>query len=276
MKLKSQLLKISSQLDNEAQAQQLLQWILGLSWSDLMLNQESEFPEDKEDLLQKSLQRLLQKEPLAYIRGYQDFYKYRFIVSPDVLIPRPETELLVEKCIELNRETSPIIFDLGTGSGCIGLSIAKELPEAKVLLFDSSLSALDVAKENGQSLKLSNVNYLKGQVGVDNFPLEEYNEKVDFVLANPPYIAFGDDRVSISTHSFEPHEALYAENNGLKWIHKWLSWSYDYLKHDGRIIVEFGDKQHDDVKKIVDDGPLKFEKFINDYANKKRFLIAKK
>src|SRR5690606_22279214 len=112
------------------------QWILDISWSEFILKRNQEFPADKIENLEQHWLRLKSGEPLAYIRGYQDFYKYRFHVSPSVLIPRPETEIIIEKCLEYRTTDHLKVMDLGAGSGCIGLSIAKELPHSRVWLFD--------------------------------------------------------------------------------------------------------------------------------------------
>ncbi|MCJ8277161.1 MAG: methyltransferase domain-containing protein [Bdellovibrionales bacterium] len=154
--------------------------------------------------------------------------------------------------------------------------MAAEKPKAQVMLFDSSKEALEIARKNKESLKLENVELFHGSVGVDAFSEVDNKVQVDFVLANPPYIEEGDDRVSESVHNFEPHEALYARNNGLEWIHLWLQWSYDYLIKGGHLMMEFGLSQEDSVKKISEEQGYQFIKFINDYSGKIRFILLSK
>ncbi|NQZ18653.1 MAG: hypothetical protein HRT44_05275 [Bdellovibrionales bacterium] len=115
---------ITQQLDRitdilgESQAQQLFQWLLDKSWSELLLSKDQDFPTNKLQHLRESVAKLQKGEPLAHLRGYQDFYKYRFHVSPQVLIPRPETEIMVETALDMMGD-EPLVMDLGTGSGCI-------------------------------------------------------------------------------------------------------------------------------------------------------------
>lgn len=259
----------------ESQAQQLFQWLLDKTWSELLLSKEESFPPEKTKSLDEALAELQKGKPLAHLRGYQDFYKFRFKVNADVLIPRPETEIMVETALDMMGE-SATLMDLGTGSGCIGLSVAKEKPQCKAYLFDSSEPALKVAQSNAQSFGLSNIHFVKGQVGLDDLPVGALKGQVDFILANPPYIAEGDDRVSESVHTYEPHEALYSRNNGLEWIHLWLRWSYDYLKNGGHLMMEFGADQENSVKQISQETGYQFIKFINDYSGKIRFILLSK
>ena len=167
-------------------------------------------------------------------------------------------------------------MDLGTGSGCIGLSVAKELPLSEVWLFDSSSNALAMAKKNASSLNLSNIHFVQAQVGVETQLLPELLGSIDFVLANPPYIAQGDSRVHWRTEKFEPPTALYGNNNGLEWIHKWLTWSYDYLKPNAQGIFEFGEGQEKEIEALLKNSAYQSYEFIKDYSDKWRFVLFKK
>lgn len=253
-----------------------IQWILDISWSEFILKRNQEFPADKIENLEKHWLRLKSGEPLAYIRGYQDFYKYRFHVSPSVLIPRPETEIIIEKCLEYRATDHLKVMDLGAGSGCIGLSIAKELPHSRVWLFDSSSKALEVVKQNASSLSLNNVEFVEAKVGIQENLKPELLGTIDFVLANPPYIVEGDSRLHWRVEKFEPSLALYGDNNGLEWIHKWLTWSYDYMKPEAQGIFEFGEGQEDEIKALFETQAYRSHEFIKDYSNKWRFVRFKK
>ena len=125
------------------------------------------------------------------------------------------------------------VMDIGSGSGCLGLSIARECPKAEVWLLEADSKALDLSKKNARNLSLKNVKFQCVQVGEKFFKPFQWKESFQLIVANPPYIAYGDRRVSPRVHHFEPHQALYAEENGLYWIRKWLEWSYDFFKKRG-------------------------------------------
>lgn len=269
-------LQKSNIMNPRQEAEEILCHILTCSWSELLLHASQEFPEEKNLALEEFLKRREKGEPLAYIRGYQYFFKECFDVNSKVLVPRSETEILVEKCLEKMENKDSIVFDLGCGSGCIGLSVAKEKKDAKVLLFDLSEGALEVAKTNASKLGLKNIEFYEGQVGHPSFQVPEWIGKVDFVLANPPYIEKGDMRVSREVHEHEPHMALYAGNNGLNWIHKWLTWSYDYLKPGAFSIYEFGEGQTKDVVSLVEKAGYRSLEVVKDHSQKERLIIFQK
>lgn len=255
-----QLELLSREIEN------LLCFYLKLSWSELQLNSNRNVSGSEKMKILEALEKLKMGTPLAYITGEQYFYKSIFTVNQNVLIPRPETELLVEIATKVLSDSPSVVMDLGSGSGCIGLSIAKEKLRSEVWLIDCDGSALDVAKHNQERLQLANVHLQKGQVGSEAFALPNLAQLVDVIVANPPYIAEGDERVHWRVHQFEPHIALYAPNNGLKWIHKWLEWGYDYLKPEGVFIFEFGQGQDEKIKEFLQNTFYKNIEFVKDYS----------
>ena len=145
------------------------------------------------------------EEPIQYQRGFSEFYKLRFLVSPAVLIPRPETELLVEQVIKANPTN---VLEIGTGSGCIAISIAKNLPEVKITAVDISPDALKVAKKNAKSHRVQNQISFKNSDLLSAFSIDE-NIEVDWIVANLPYIPSSRiQTVDSSVKDFEPHLAL--------------------------------------------------------------------
>lgn len=234
--------------------------------------------EDQSKLILKAVGRLALGEPLAYITGTKFFYKSDFLVSPDVLIPRPETEILVEEALQKipKQSGSFRVMDLGAGSGCIGLSIAKERPGANVHLIEASKAALLVAQKNQENLGLRQVHCVHGTVGDATFQLSHLKGQIDLIVANPPYIAQGDPRVEKRVHNFEPHQALYADNQGLMWIHKWLIWGYDYLKPSGVFIFEFGQNQEQAILAMLEKMVYTKPSLVKDYAAINRFMLVHK
>lgn len=191
---------------------------------------------------EKSFLRLDSGEPLQYIIGNVDFYNSNFIVSPEVLIPRFETELLVDKTIKYIKQykfENLKIADLGTGSGCIGISMAKEF-NARVDLYDISQEALLVAKENSIRNKV-NINIINKDI------LEELDKKYNIIVSNPPYID-EDEEVEIIVKNNEPNLALYASNKGLLFYEKILSYARNCLEDKFIIAFEIGCTQGEYIK----------------------------
>ncbi|MEM1263001.1 MAG: peptide chain release factor N(5)-glutamine methyltransferase [Pseudomonadota bacterium] len=185
------------------------------------------------------LARRLRGEPLAYLTGERDFYEHRFRVNDATLIPRPETELLVERVLELTEPDQPFqLLDLGTGSGVIGISIALARPNAVVVATDVSDAALDVAKLNGQQLKASNIEFRSG-----SWFAPVPGQRFDFVVSNPPYVAAGSPYLNDPALGFEPLGALVAGNDGLDAVQAIVAGIGDALYPGGRLLIEHGHDQ---------------------------------
>lgn len=193
--------------------------------------------------LKRALKRS-KKVPLQYIVGNVEFYGYTYKVNKNVLIPRFETEELVEnaiKYIKENFDKNVNIIDIGTGSGCIGITLKKELPNSNVILTDISKKALKVAEYNKKDLdiKLINTNLLEG-----------ITDKVDVIISNPPYIAH-DEVIDDLVKNNEPHIALYANNGGLYFYEEILKNANKILNKDFLISFEIGYKQKEDIIKLA-------------------------
>ncbi len=218
---------------------------------------------------QKCLKDLEKGLPIQYIIGEVNFYGYDFKVNKNVLIPRYETELLVDKTIKIIKKLfinkSVDIIDLGTGSGCIAITLKKEL-NANVTALDISKKAIDIAKQNA---KINNVN-----INFINQDMTTYsNDKFDVIISNPPYISYDEEIMDIVKDN-EPHLALYAKDNGLYFYEKILENIPKITKDKYLICFEIGAYQADNIKNIA----KKYLKDINisvdkDYANLDRYIF---
>ncbi|QDK43722.1 peptide chain release factor N(5)-glutamine methyltransferase [Bdellovibrio sp. ZAP7] len=201
--------------------------------------------------LRELVRRRGQGEPVAYILGYRDFYKSRFEVSPATLIPRPETEQIVEEALAWakDKDQAYTLLDLGTGTGCLGLSILKELPNAKLVSVDVSADAIAVAKRNAQSLGLADrVEFVNGDASNVDLVMASCRNfmgqnTLDILVSNPPYIANDDPAVQENVRKFEPSTALFAEDNGLALLKSWSKAYAPYLSSESVMMMEMGMSQ---------------------------------
>ena len=214
-----------------------------------------------------AIERLNNGEPVQYIVGNVDFYKYNFIVNKNVLIPRFETELLVEKTLNyINKyfNKNIDIVDLGTGSGCIAITISKEL--------NISVDAVDISEK---ALEVANINNIKNESSVNFYlgnMLEPLNKKYDVIISNPPYISRNEEIMDIVKNN-EPELALYADNEGLYYYEKIIKEASNYLKDRYLIAFEIGYKQAEKIKEYALtylDGEVFIEQ---DYSGKDRFVF---
>ena len=226
---------------------------LGLSDTSIFLD-EYNLSNKEEDLIKEFIDLKSQGLPLDYILQNTSFYKDDFYVDPRVLVPRPETELLVDYINGLNLKAGMKILDAGTGSGCIGISIAKYNPSITVYGIDYSLDALEVAQINKKNKLLDNF-YL-----INSDWLNCIQERtINILVSNPPYIAEGDSHLEKLIH--EPKIALVSKENGLLCIKKIVEQSNKILKNGGTLIIEHGYQQQNDVEVIFKRN--KFSKIIN-------------
>lgn len=218
-------------------------------------------------LLEDGLKKLKMGVPVQYIVGNVDFYDYNFNINENVLIPRFETELLVEKTINyikkyFNNDIN--IVDLGTGSGCIAITLSKKL-NLEVDAVDISEKALEVAKENNIKNN-AKVNFYLGDM------LKPLNKKYDVIISNPPYIAYDEEIMEIVKNN-EPHIALYADNDGLYFYEQIIKNCKNYIKDRALIAFEIGYKQAEKIKEIAKTY-LDCEVLIEqDYSGKDRFIF---
>jgi release factor glutamine methyltransferase len=216
-------------------------------------------PLDEQELnkCREVLRRRGQGEPVAYILGHKDFFNLTFVVSPNVLVPRPETELLVERALDkIAKINLALVADLGTGSGCVGFSIAKN-SQALVHCFDQSLEAVHVANMNCNKLALND----SAKVHVCDVSSAKQTAEIlskaqisafDVIVANPPYIDKNDKMIQAEVVKYEPQAALFAAENGLGALKSWSSLWSKYLKPKGHMFFEIGYAQGPEMKKFFE------------------------
>lgn len=233
----------SARLDAEL----LLEHVTGLSRTAFRSAPERELPPKAGWAYQQLVRRRMQGEPIAYIRGQQEFWSLLFEVSPAVLIPRPETELLVERALEhVAKDSAASIADLGTGSGAIALAIANERPQAQVFAVDASSPALEMATRNAARLQIANVKLLHGSWFA---PLA--GQRFDLIVSNPPYIASEDRDLDPGVRRFEPHMALISGRTGLEAIEQIVAGARAHLAPQGWLALEHGWKQAAAVRDLL-------------------------
>jgi len=231
-------------------AEVLLMFVLGVNRAYLYAHPERDLTAEDEARYDEVLARRATGMPSQYITGHQEFWGLDFVVSPAVLIPRPETEHLVETVLELARGiVRPKLVDVGTGSGCVALALAHELKSAEVYAVDVSADALEIARANAARLQLDGrVRFMQSNV------LEALADvcDFDFVVSNPPYVGFGEaDKVQKSVRDFEPRVAVFAGEQGLDVIGLLIEQAHRALKPGGWLAMEIGYSMRDAVVNLL-------------------------
>lgn len=228
-------------------AELLLEHVTGLSRTAFRTAPERQLPPKAGWSYQQLVKRRLQGEPVAYIRGQQEFWSLLFEVTPAVLIPRPETELVVERALAHSAQEASIdIADLGTGSGAIALAIASERPAARVFAVDASKPAIEVAMRNAARLQIPRVTLLTGSWFA---PLA--GQRFDLVVSNPPYIAGDDPDLAADVRRNEPNMALISGRTGLEALEHIVMAAPGHLVRGGWLILEHGWKQGAAVRDLL-------------------------
>jgi release factor glutamine methyltransferase len=220
--------------------------------------------------LEQSMARREALEPLAYIVGHKEFWSLQLMVTADTLVPRPETELLVELALgDIPRNEKRRVLDLGTGSGAIALAIGKERPLASIVATDASEAALRVARQNARQLDIDNVEFVHGDWTT---PLS--GAAFDLIVSNPPYVKCGDPALAALGH--EPIAALAAGPDGLDAIRTLAKDCAALLVAGGKMLLEHGGGQQAEVSKILQDNGWSEITCTNDYAGLPRVSAARK
>jgi len=225
---------------------------------------------------QNLVRRRAKGEPLQYLTGEREFYGLAFRVTPDVLIPRPETELLVEKAIDLIRSSGlhqARFLDVGTGSGCIAVSVAHEIPASLGWAVDSSSAALRIARENAVRNHVEERLLLIQADLLECFPPESC---FDFILCNPPYIPLGEyDSLPSEVRDYEPHDALFGGESGLEIYSRLIPEVASRLASGGYLLLEAGAGQAERVGQFVEGAGLLLEMVVNDLQGIPRCLVGR-
>ena len=256
-------------------AEVLLMLVLGVHRAYLYAHPERELTQEEEARYSDVLGQRATGMPSQYITGHQEFWGLDFVVSPAVLIPRPETEHLVETVLELAREVPRRkIVDVGTGSGCVALALAHELKNAEVYAVDASPEALEIARANRARLQLDGrVRFLHSNVLQSLAEVRDF----DFVVSNPPYVGFDEaDKVQKSVRDFEPRIAVFAGERGLDVIGPLVVQAHTTLKPRGWLAVEIGYSMRDAVLNLLSPTMWEDVRVVPDLQGIPRVVAAKK
>ena len=262
--------KISNpQLDSQI----LLSNSLKIDKKHIILNPKELLNSEQAEIFRNLIERRRKGEPVAYLINKKDFWKDEFFVNKDVLIPRPDTELIIEQVLKLYSKNSQLqVLDIGTGSGCILLSILKERSNFYGTGIDISKKSINISKLNAKQLNLINkVKFFHSSV--DNFKIGKY----DLIVSNPPYIKFFNLKyLEKDVINFEPKLALSGGFDGFSKIRKVISKTKTLIKKNGKFILEIGFNQKNKVKEILKKEGFYINKTIRDYGNNDRCIISTK
>ena len=260
--------------------------VLNIDRMMLFTKYRDEIEDEKIEKIRYFIQKIgREKFPVQYLLNEQEFYGRKFYVDKGVLIPRQDTEVLVEKMIEIlknnilknknlekNLKIHPKILDIGVGSGIIGITAALEIKDSYVLGVDISEKALETAKKNKELLKVSNIKFLKSNL-FENIEFKQF----DMIVSNPPYISLNEAGImSDDTLLHEPSEALFAENDGLYFYYEICQKALDYLADFGYLLFEIGYKQGKNVAEIMTSSGFKNVEVIKDLAGLDRVVVGQK
>ena len=267
----SKILKLNKIRTHQLDTELVLSSLLKKQRENLIINLNQKVSESIVLNFEKLIIRRAKREPLAYILKNKEFWSNDFFVNRDTLIPRPETELLCENIIKIFRNKNLYLLDMGTGSGCIILSILTELKRAKGIGIDISRKAIEVAKKNSNKLDLNK------RAKFFNKPLENvYGYKFDLIVSNPPYVRTSDIKnLSDDVKKFEPKIALDGGQDGLDVIKKVIYKSRTILKKLGWLALEIGFGQHYNVSQILKEQGFKEELLVKDYQDNIRCILAR-
>ena len=237
---------------------------------DVALRQESELPEFAQEKVADIIARLRRHEPLQYIVGSARFHGHKFKVTPAVLIPRPETEQLVDIIVDENTASDLRVLDMGTGSGCIAISLARALKFAQVEALDVSRDALAAARENAATLK-AKVRFYESDMLSPQPPA-----RYDIIVSNPPYICWSErEAMERNVKDYEPGQALFVPDNDPLLFYKAIApYAAQSLERGGRLYLEINQRFGNEVKRLLEDNGFDEVRIIEDSFGKVRFAAA--
>ena len=248
-----------------------------LKKSRLQLYLHFDMPVFQNDLtvLRELIKKRVALTPISYLTNHKEFMSLDFYVDERVLIPRPETEFIVETILKTKGNTSQRLLEIGTGSGVIAIAIAVNMPECEIIATDISKDALAVAEKNrGTHDCTERITLLPGDLFEPIKSLE--SPQFNWIVSNPPYIMTSErESLSPDVRDYEPHIALFAGDDGLSIIHRLVAEAPNYLHPEGKLIFEIGDEQVKSVQALLEEQQAyKNYRFIKDYAGKDRVVLA--
>ena len=255
--------------DKSLKVRLLLSHFMNVEKNYLITHDDEELSNEIEEKYKQGIEKLSKDIPLQYITNTQEFYGMKFKINENVLIPRYDTEILIEETLKLAKDKDKIL-DMCTGSGIIAITLAKNVEKSNVFASDISLEALKVAKENNE-LHNTNVKFINSNL-FEN--IEEKN--FDIIVSNPPYITEKEMQKLENQVRKEPELALYGGVDGLDFYRKITENAKEYLKKEGLLIFEIGYKQKEDVSKILIENKFKNIKCVKDLQGLDRVIIGEK
>jgi release factor glutamine methyltransferase len=256
-------------LDESRSGEILLGFVLKKSRAYLYTYPEKPIEPDDFQLFQTLIRRRQQGEPIAYLIGEKEFYSLHFKVTPDTLIPRPETELIIDQALQLLPDTFNKILELGTGSGAIAVTLAQLRPQWQVFATDISAAALDIAQYNAQQYQLKNIDFL-----LSNWFQEIPKQQFNLIISNPPYIAEQDEH--LQDLRYEPLSALQAGERGLDDLEIIIQAASDYLCSHGYLLLEHGYDQQQAVQDLLHQAKFVKVTTVSDLAGLPRISLGQK
>ncbi len=251
----------------------ILSKVINKKRNEILLNINNKLKNKDITNFKKYLLRRYEKEPMAYILGYKHFWKSKFLTNKSVLIPRPDTELIIEEALNyLPIEKTKKILDVGTGSGCIIVSLLKERPKCSATALDISKNAINVAKTNAKLHQLENkINFIN--IDIDKYKSYNY----DLIISNPPYINNIDlRRLDDDIKFHEPKLALSGGSDGFRVLKKVIIKSKKLLKINGKLILEIGHRQKNQCSKILNENGYYINQISKDLSGKDRCIVSTK
>jgi len=271
----SQLLRDAAIDEPRMEAGLLLAAVVGRDRTFMIAHSPDALTDEHLQTFRAFVQRRIQGEPLQYIVGHQEFFKLDFEVTPDVLIPRPETEIIIEAALDLARnDPAPFIADIGTGSGCLAISLLHELRGARAIATDISLNALRVARRNAER---HNVLDRLAILAADGLSALRTDELFSLIVSNPPYVAASDfNALPREVRDYEPSAALVAGPDGLSYIRALLADAPARLRSGGYFIFEFGFGQDKKLQRLMDSKVWQLIEIRKDLQQIPRTMVLQK
>ena len=256
--------------DAAIDAEVIARHILGWDRAGLIVHGRDHEPPDFPAPFDAAIARRAAREPVAQIIGLREFWGLDFEVTRDVLIPRPETEIIVEEALAFAAaHTCRTVVDVGTGSGCLAVAIAHELPSVRVTAVDVSVAALEVARRNAVRHRVADRIVFQHSDVLDGF-----NGRVDLIVSNPPYVPEGDaELMQEDVVRYEPHMALFGGQNGLEIVDRLFRQAADHLEPGGQLIVEFGFGQAEQVARLGEAAGWRIVRIREDLQSIPRTII---
>lgn len=249
----------------------LLSFVIKKKKSFLICYRDKNLSKEEEKKFNNLLKRRIQGEPISYLTGTKEFWSLPLLVNPYVLIPRQDSEILVEEVLNKSNKCSLSVLDLGTGSGALSLALASSRPNWNILGVDINNEAISIAAYNAKQLGLKNVKFIQS-----NWFSSIGNNTFDFIISNPPYLSSKEIKLFSENIKFEPLNSILSGDNGLKDIKHIILNSQQYLNRNGWLVIEHGWKQKKLVKKLFKENAYIHIYSRKDYGRNDRIVVGKK